>query len=492
VIAWLIYSGLVSLLVAAAAMAIDGVVRIARRPTRFVWLGAMIASVALVAFAPLRRTETPAGPVDVAAVSSTYAVSAAPTWSQQVVAALNTAQRVFDAPLLGGTSWIQRKIPASAPAFALGAWVVASAFLAFVFGLVQLRFGRARRKWPLADLHGSRVRLSPNAGPVVVGLTKPEIVVPRWMLERTSSEQRVVIAHEAEHVRARDPWVLAAGWTALVTMPWNPALWFMLSRLRLAVELDCDARVLRGGVAPKAYGDLLIDLAERAAPLRLATTALADDSSHLAQRIMAMKPPMHRFAFVRAAAVGALGIASLVAACSTALPTDADIKKMDATSAEGAARQLSLIVPDDRVRYIVDGHEMSAADAKAIRADRISSMNIERDGRGGTVTLRTYRRDGEQLARTVPDTGAAQVQIRRDDAVRVDGPGLIVRGQKGGMASPIYFIDGKRVDESAFSKLKLDPKQIESVEVVKGPAAVAAYGVDAAAGAIVVKTKAGK
>jgi TonB-dependent SusC/RagA subfamily outer membrane receptor len=60
------------------------------------------------------------------------------------------------------------------------------------------------------------------------------------------------------------------------------------------------------------------------------------------------------------------------------------------------------------------------------------------------------------------------------------------------MASPIFFIDGKRVDESAFSKLKLDPKQIESVEVVKGPAAVAAYGVDAVAGAIVVKTKAGR
>jgi TonB-dependent SusC/RagA subfamily outer membrane receptor len=354
---------------------------------------------------------------------------------------------------------------------------VASTLLGLVFGLVQVRFGRARKRWPLTDLHGSRVRVSPNAGPVVVGLTRPEIVVPRWMLERTSAEQRVVIAHEAEHVRARDPWVLAGGWVALVTLPWNPALWFMLSRLRLAVELDCDARVLRGGVAPKAYGDLLIDLAERAAPLRLATTALADDSSHLAQRIIAMKPPMHRFAFVRAAAVGAVGVVSLVAACSTALPTDADIKKMDATSAEGAARELSLISPEVKLRYVVDGEEASAEKAKAIAADRIASVEVLKGGERPTITIRTKTADGQP----------AQLYMRRQDSVRVDGPGLIVRGQKAGMASPILFIDGKRVDQAAFSKL--DRSQIESVDVIKGAAAAATYGPDAGAGAIVVKTK---
>jgi len=488
-IAWLIYSVLVSLLVAAAAIAIDGVARLARRPTRWVWLAAMAVSVVLVTFAPLRWSAIPASPAVIATVNSTVAAPTPPTWSQQVATALIGAQRVFDAPLLGGIAWIQRRIPTSAPAFALGAWLVASTLLGLVFGLVQVRFGRARKRWPLTDLHGSRVRVSPNAGPVVVGLTRPEIVVPRWMLERTSAEQRVVIAHEAEHVRARDPWVLAGGWVALVTLPWSPALWFMLSRLRLAVELDCDARVLRGGVAPKAYGDLLIDLAERAAPLRLATTALADDSSHLAQRIIAMKPPMYRFAFARAAAVGAVGVVSLVAACSTALPTDADIKKMDATSAEGTARQLALITKDS-VQYVVDGEQTTADRAKAIPADRIASVEVVKGGENPTITIRTKTPDGQpaQLAMRRRDASAGQGL----DSVRVDGPGLIVRGQKAGMASPIFFIDGKRVDESAFSKLKLDPKQIESVEVVKGPAAVAAYGVDAVAGAIVVKTKAGR
>ncbi len=478
-IAWLIYSVLVSLLVAAAAMAVDGVMRLARRPTRWVWLGAMIVASALVAFAPYRRPEISTSPVVIATVTPTSIAPAPPAWSEQIAAALTTAKRVFDAPLVGGIAWIQHRIPASTAAFMLGAWFVASALLALVFGLVQVRFGRARRRWPLTELHGSRVRVSPNAGPVVVGLTRPEIVVPRWMLERTSAEQRVVIAHEAEHVRARDPWLLAAGWAALVTMPWNPALWLMLSRLRLAVELDCDARVLRGGVAPKAYGDLLIDLAERAAPLRLATTALADDSSHLAQRILAMKPPTRRFALARAVAVAGVGVASLVAACTTALPTDADIRKLDASSAEGAARQMSLVAPKDTIVYMVDGVTTPAENAKAIAPERIESMRVSKEPNG------VARID---IIRKVPDGRPSRVAIaRKHDSTEVTGPGLIMRGKRNG-ASPIFVIDGKRVDEATFSKL--DRSRIENVEIIKGPSAAATYGADAAAGAIIVKTHA--
>jgi outer membrane receptor protein involved in Fe transport len=273
-------------------------------------------------------------------------------------------------------------------------------------------------------------------------------------------------------------------------MPWNPALWFMLSRLRLAVELDCDARVLRGGVAPNTYGNLLIDLAERAAPLRLATTALADDSSHLAQRILAMKPTMHRFAYIRASAVGALGIASLVAACSTALPTDADIKKMDATSAEGAARQLRLVAPDDSVHFVVDGQETSGEVAKKIVADRIQSVEVSKMNGKGTIAIRTKSGVDSVRVNYRPDspmeTSSGLGRIVRDDSIPVSGPGLKVRAQRAGVTAPIFFIDGVRVDEATFSKL--DRSRIAQVDVIKGAAAAAAYGPDAAAGAIIIKT----
>ncbi|WBA41023.1 M56 family metallopeptidase [Hymenobacter canadensis] len=57
-------------------------------------------------------------------------------------------------------------------------------------------------------------------------------------------------------------------------------------------------------------------------------------------------------------------------------------------------------------------------------------------------------------------------------------------------AAPLYFVDGKRVAESELSKL--DPKAIESMNVLKGEAAVKAFGAEAADGAILVITKQNK
>src|SRR5204863_5446483 len=137
------------------------------------------------------------------------------------------------------------------------------------------------------------------------------IVVPRWVLDRSRDEQRLILAHEAEHVRAGDPILLGAACALVALMPWNPAAWIILSRIRLAIEIDCDARVLRGGVSPQAYGSLLVDVAEHASPLRFAM-ALSDRSSHLHQRILAMSPRSVPHSIGRVASVMIIGLASLL------------------------------------------------------------------------------------------------------------------------------------------------------------------------------------
>src|SRR4029077_189986 len=140
-----------------------------------------------------------------------------------------------------------------------------------IFLGVQLRFRRARMAWPVTVLQGVRVRVAVRLGParirvaeaegiapVLMCVARPEIIVPRWLLDRAAEDQRLVVAHEAEHVRAHDALLLGMACAAGALVPWNPAVWFMLSRLRLAVELDCDARILRGGATPRSYGTLLI------------------------------------------------------------------------------------------------------------------------------------------------------------------------------------------------------------------------------------------
>jgi beta-lactamase regulating signal transducer with metallopeptidase domain len=477
-IAWMMYAAIVGILVAVAARAVDQLARFARQPTRWVWIGAIITAIAVVAIAPYRatRSQSPLAQSDSVATVVVPAVASSGWWST-IDVAMREVRGSIDVSLANGIAGIEHHLPVSAGAFMLGAWLLATAVLALIAVRVHTGFSRARKRWPIADLHGTRVRVSPNVGPVVIGLARPEIVVPRWMFDRAPAEQRVVLAHEAEHVRAGDALVLAGAMAAVVLMPWNLALWYMLSRVRLAVELDCDARVLRAGVAANEYGTLLIDLAEQALPLKLTAVALADDVSHLHHRIVAMKPQAPRFAFVRAGAAAAVAFAGLLVACEAKVPTESDIKQMDATSAEQRARQLSLVGARDSVKYVVDGVASSERAAKELSPERIDAITVAKPGGGvSTITIRTKAPAGDAILETK----------RRLDSTEVNGRGLILRGQATLATTPLYIVDGVRTDQATFAKLERD--RIAAVEVLKGKAAMTTYGPDAEHGVIVVTT----
>src|SRR5690606_6470707 len=129
---------------------------------------------------------------------------------------------------------------------------------------------------------------SPDAGPAVVGFYPMQVVVPEWICSRPAREQQLVLAHEREHVLARDPLVLLGACVAVSIMPWNPALWFALSRLRLAIEIDCDRRVLQQGASAVTYGSLLLELSAFPSSLGSTVPALSYHRSHLERRLIAM------------------------------------------------------------------------------------------------------------------------------------------------------------------------------------------------------------
>ena len=59
-------------------------------------------------------------------------------------------------------------------------------------------------------------------------------------------------------------------------------------------------------------------------------------------------------------------------------------------------------------------------------------------------------------------------------------------GRRSPCEKPIFVVDGKRlIDES----VDLNPSEIATVEVFKGPLAVATYGEDARNGVVVITTK---
>jgi beta-lactamase regulating signal transducer with metallopeptidase domain len=200
------------------------------------------------------------------------------------------------------------------------AWLAASAIFALWLLATQRRLRRRVRIYPSRIVDGERVLVSSGFGPAVVGVVRPEIVLPEWALTMRESDRRIIVAHETEHRHAHDPLLAAIALIVAVALPWNAALWWQLRRLRLAIEIDCDRRVVSmHGHDPHAYGMLLLATRERASRVTpVMAMAMAAMRSGLGRRVEALvdgrpRSPVRRLSAVAAAVVLAAGIVSVPA-----------------------------------------------------------------------------------------------------------------------------------------------------------------------------------
>ncbi len=107
--------------------------------------------------------------------------------------------------------------------------------------------------------------LTDSLGPAATGILHPRILLPRWALGLDPGSRALMLRHEREHLAARDPALLFVASLVVALLPWNFVLWWIAGRLRTAIELDCDARVLRRAPDVRRYAELLLLVGERAA-----------------------------------------------------------------------------------------------------------------------------------------------------------------------------------------------------------------------------------
>jgi bla regulator protein blaR1 len=142
-----------------------------------------------------------------------------------------------------------------------------------------------------AILDGVPVVVTDSMGPATVGLWHSRVLVPRWVLALPGSQRQYVLRHEEEHRRAHDGRLLFVASLPLILMPWNLAMWWQLRRLCLAVEMDCDNRVVSGlGDAP-AYGELLLKVAQAASRGPRLQPAFLGGMGTLERRLTALLAP---------------------------------------------------------------------------------------------------------------------------------------------------------------------------------------------------------
>lgn len=488
------YCLLASLLVAVMGRAFEEATRLVGLPTRWAWAGALALTLGLVAAAPYRAAVQP--PIEASRVEAGEAVvGIEPERAERgpVESSPGVLVRMVFEPILRATLPLGTGFRSTALA---GIWVILTLTLAGWGVALLLRSRRHRRGWPSALIVGERVRIAPAGGPAVAGLIRPEIVVPRWLTNAPEAEQWMAVFHEREHVRAGDPYLLAFGYLAVTLTPWNPVVWWMHRRLRLAVELDCDRRVLRRGVRPRTYGSFLIEVAELGrGPLAGAVT-LAPSKPNLERRLTAMTASTPRYAAARAAVIAAFGALLLTTACDTRLPTSAEIEDMDVAAAESELDRIK-VLQDVDVRYLVDGVEVSPAEARSLSADQIASINVMRgsdgDGSYGAASVNIVTkeaaaaalRDRTVEARRSDDLAHDSTRVREGAAgeLRLRGNTSLAQTFEG-----LLLIDGVRTDADRLRDLH--PDRIESIEVLKGRAAERLYSEpEAAHGVILITTR---
>ena len=203
------------------------------------------------------------------------------------------------------------------------AWLLTSVTMLALFVAGRVALARRKRQWRPTVIEDTPVLLAPGVGPAVVGLVTPAIVLPDWVVTLDDRSLALVLRHKREHVRAGDPWLIHLAAIALAAMPWNPAIWWLAARLRLAVEIDCDARVIGSGVgagnAAATYSELLLAVAARPGLSASGMSpALIESTSMLARRISAMFPTKTRFGRMKATAAALT--AATVGVIAVALP----------------------------------------------------------------------------------------------------------------------------------------------------------------------------
>ncbi|MCX7292206.1 M56 family metallopeptidase [Janthinobacterium sp.] len=243
--AWLLCAMALALLLSAGAWRAERVRQGRGRATRWLWLAAIAASVLL----PL-------------------------AWLPRVLAAM----------------------PAQQAQLKLG-WFMLSSGMLMLLALRSLWLLSHQRRWQKAALLGTPVYLSGGIGPCVAGLLRPRIVMPVWLQLIPREQQALLLAHAQCRLAARDPQLLALAYALIILMPWNLPLWWQLHRLRFAIEVDCDARMLAHGHALRDYAMVLRRHGQYYSGLTGASPIVASDPLALRRR----RRIMARFTRARAA-----------------------------------------------------------------------------------------------------------------------------------------------------------------------------------------------
>lgn len=146
-----------------------------------------------------------------------------------------------------------------------------------------------------------------------------------------------------------------------------------------------------------------------------------------------------------------------------------------------------------------------AADAQQLKEVVVGAFNIRQEKKAINYAVQELK--SEEISETEQPNivNALQGKVAGVNVTGSGGPGapsqILIRGAssvgEGRNNQPLFIVDGIPIDNSSVDMggnraMDLNPDDIESLTVLKGPAAAALYGLQAANGALIITTKSGK
>lgn len=517
---WIAYCLFISLILCVAALAAERVLYLYGRPLRWVWMAATLSSIGL----PL-------------------AAMLFPAWRGLPKAPLQPAMHSAIEGLTVAAGSLVVVEPARVTLIGLDSaliflWALTSVALAVFFIRSYVRLRGESKAWSRRELGSRTVFVSNDRGPAVTGFFESAIVLPSWVLGMEEEVRRIILLHEEEHLRAGDQRLLGLGLALLVLAPWNLPLWWQVRRLRLAIELDCDARVLRRGAHPRHYGDLLLEVGRRASGISLLPTTFSEGKTFLERRVDNMTRGTSKHRVWKATVAAALAAGLFAVACETPTPEGpseqipdesavtslapppADLDELRARPYFTPYTQRPEIVDREAARDIVLGHYPDELKSAGVGGTVYIWVFIEADGTVGNTIV--DESSGNEELDTAALAAARQIEFtpgrNMDEAVPVwvafpivfQAPEesreqvSIIQGLPAPEPStadsgegPLVIVDGIAVSDefdlddvlAALNAGRIDGVQIESIEVIKTSAARTLYGPRAANGVIHITTK---
>jgi len=471
---WIIWALVVSTLFGLAAHIGESAMRGIRRQGRWVWVMAILGSTLLPVWS-LVPSRAPPTVVEPMGSGSAY------VGLDRAVSSLWVDIDAVVAPMF------DQKFDERLDTYLIALWLTASTILLTGIFAGSWRLRAKAGTWPRRHVAGHDVLVSEDFGPAVFGVRSPFIVVPRWLLDHGEDTVRLVCMHEAEHRAARDTALLTGAAIVAAAMPWNVALWWQVRRLRAAVELDCDERVIEAGAPRTTYARVLLSLSAGADSYGLVMPRFSQAATLLERRLTMLitRPGKGGQARTVASLVAVAGLTVLgcrmpapadppaprpSVVSDSPPPVDTDLPTMDVLVDRHTGpwvRFDGVLVPQAYPPlFFIDDVRVEEAEMRALDEDDVYSIEVLQGTRA------TQRYGPEALGRVISVVTKRGPVIER--ALAVGGPVALL------------YIDGVRVQGVDFRAL--DPSEIESIEIIKGSAATTRFGPEAIGGVVTVVT----